>query len=522
MASNPDLEAVVSYIKSHNILLDFQEFKFQVETHPDYPSLLAFSDAITFFKIPNVAVKFDKVDLENLPDSFVVLLTEEQKAPYLSFVVRKNEFYFHTKEKETKKISKIELQKIWGNIILLVEKSEEIHEVVNKKHSLSFILSVFSGILIIGVVLLFSQSILALIFTLTIIVGIYFSIQALKTELGIESKVSKSFCQIMGNADCEKVINSTKNTWSQKFKISDISIWFFCSQLFLLFVFSVLGNINYFYTYMLIALGLAFPLTIYSIYFQYKIEKKWCPLCLTIIILVYVQLILLLINRYEIALDLKSIILFIYGFLLIATAVYFIKPLLLEVKNLQEKNLKNLRFKRNFALFNNSLEKSEQQFFENQFIVLGNPKAKLKISIVTSPFCGYCAEAHDILHRILDKHRDSLSFNIRFNYDENMHEEENQFFYRIIEIYHERGDLAFSEALKFYFQNKNIDSWLSKYGQSVYNTENIKKELLKVANENKAKGLNFTPDIYVNQYRFPTQYEKNDLEYFITDLIDDK
>lgn len=68
MASNPELEAVASYIKSQNISLDFEEFQTQVQTHPNYPSLLAFADALSFFKIPNVAAKLNKKDLLNLPD----------------------------------------------------------------------------------------------------------------------------------------------------------------------------------------------------------------------------------------------------------------------------------------------------------------------------------------------------------------------------------------------------------------------------------------------------------------------
>ena len=52
MPFNSELEAVCSYAQSQNIKIDKEEFKFQVETHPNFPSLLAFTDALTFFNIP--------------------------------------------------------------------------------------------------------------------------------------------------------------------------------------------------------------------------------------------------------------------------------------------------------------------------------------------------------------------------------------------------------------------------------------------------------------------------------------
>ena len=64
MTANQNLEALYSYAHFQKINIDKEEYKFQVETHPDYPSLLAFADALTFFNIPNVAFKipFEEID----------------------------------------------------------------------------------------------------------------------------------------------------------------------------------------------------------------------------------------------------------------------------------------------------------------------------------------------------------------------------------------------------------------------------------------------------------------------------
>lgn len=514
---------LLKYLETENIIIDKEEFTFQVETHADYPSLLAFADALTFFNIPNLAIKVQKEEIENLPDSFITLLQEEQKESFLSFVQKEGTFYKYSNEKTVKKISAKELQNLWKDVVLLVDKPENFTEPKSKNSSLKKLLFVGVVLLVLGLVYYFSHSIISFIFAVISMLGIFLSVEALKTELGIESKVSQSFCNAIPNADCGQVINSIKNKWLQKVKISDLSIWFFTAQIFALLLFSVAGFTGVFFNYMLAGLFLAVPLTLYSVYFQYKIEKKWCPICLSIIALVYVQLALLIYNftAFSSLQNFKHLSLFLFSFSLIAISVYLIKPLLINLKNLKEENIKNLRFKRNYSVFKNNLQKEEQHYFQHENIILGNANAHLKISIVTSPFCGYCKDAHEILHKILLKNKENLCISVRFNFDENTNDKNNQLFYRLAEIYKEKGDLEFSDALHFWFENKNLEQWFLKFGEPK-NDEQIKKNLQKVTQENKSKDLNFTPNIFINQYKFPNVYDRKDIEFFVADLVEDE
>jgi hypothetical protein len=522
MASK-DLEAIFSYLHSQKISINKEEFQFQVETHADYPSLLAFADALSFFNIPNISARLSKKEIESLPDLFIALLKEEDKEPFLSFVQKEDFFYKYTQEKTTTKVSSKEFQNLWQDIVLLVEKPEGFRVREGKYFSLKSILFIGFAFGVLGMVYYFSPSLLSLVFGIISIIGIFFSLEALKTELGIESKVSQSFCNAIPNADCSQIINSEKNTWLKNFKISDISIWLFSSQLFSLLLFSIFGAVEYYFSYLIFALVLSIPMTIFSIYFQYKVEKKWCPICLIIIGLVYTQLIILLINYKQFfgSYNFKTTLLFTFGFAFCALAVYLLKSLLIDNKNSKEENIKNLRFKKNYNVFKNNLQKEEQQFFSHENIILGNPNAKLKISIVTSPFCSYCKEAHEVLHKILLKSKENLSVSIRFNYDTKFDEKNEDLYFRLVEINEEKGSLEFSEALQFWFENKNIEQWVSKYGKPNSKFQ-IQEKLQILGDENKNKELNFTPNIFINQYKFPGFYDKKDLEFFIADLIEDE
>lgn len=521
MTTNQNLEAFFSYTQSQDIKIDKEEFQFQVETHPDYPSLLAFADAFSFFKIPNIAAKVFVDQIENLPNSFVVVLKEDGKEDYLAHVIEKNGQYQFKYEKQKKKLNITELKQYWNDVVFLAEKPENFDVTkLNSNYVMTIMLCIFA-LVFLGIIYSFSPSLFSVLFGTISLIGTFLSVEALKTELGIESKVSKNMCNIIANADCSQVINSDKNKWLKSFKISNISIWFFGSQLLSLLLFSVYGAIETYFSFLFFVLVLAMPMTLYSIYFQYKVEKKWCPVCLSIIVLVYLQLSLLAINhRFFYVFNLKNDALFIFCFLVIAFSVYMIKPLLLNVKNLKENNIKNLRFKRNYTIFKDNLLKEEQQFFENENLILGNSKANLKISIVTSPLCNYCREAHEILHNILRKNYENLCISIRFNYVDRADEATQKLFFRLIEIHQKKGDFEFLEALSFWFINKNIKQWLSNFGEPM-NSEQTKTQLQLIAKENESKNLNFTPNIFINQYKFPDLYERKDMEYFVTDLIED-
>ncbi|KAA0127286.1 hypothetical protein FY557_14045 [Chryseobacterium sp. SN22] len=522
MMLTQNLEAVFSYAKSKNIYLDPQEFRFQVETHPDYPSLLAFSDALSFFNIPNMAFDLPFDEIDHLSDSFVALLKSDNKSQQsnLYHITKHHNDYVYKDGNKSLKLEKDQLKPLWQNVVLLAERPEEYVEKGKSKVFSTGLISLLIIIFILGAVWFFTQSFILTIAGLLISIGLFLSIEALKVELGLESKISEGFCNIIVNADCGQVINSTKSKWLQKIKISDISIWFFTSQLLGLLIFSVSDFSSKFLDYLFILLIISIPMTFYSIYFQYKIEKKWCPICLSIIGTVYIELVCLFFLKRDGDIDIKTFFLFSVIFFIVAGLIYLLKPVLLERKYLNDRYIKQLRFVRNYEIFKNTLLKSEIENFEEEFIILGNRESKNKISIITSPMCGYCKDAHHILEKIISQHSNDIAISIRFNFSENFDEKTKNLFLRLGEIYEQKGDNIFIYALKEWFENKNFENWFFKFGKPE-NTNPVKEKLEKVTKENYNKGLHFTPNLFLNQYNYPSLYDRENLEFFIADWIED-
>jgi hypothetical protein len=68
-----NLSFFFNYLKKEKINIDQKEFDFQIQSHPDYASLLAISDTLSFFKVNNLATRLENEDIEHLSDNFIAL-----------------------------------------------------------------------------------------------------------------------------------------------------------------------------------------------------------------------------------------------------------------------------------------------------------------------------------------------------------------------------------------------------------------------------------------------------------------
>lgn len=105
-----DLNYLYQYLQKERIFIDEKEFEFQLQTHPEYPSLLSVSDTLSFFSINNGAIHVGFSEIELSPDRFVTFFREKQKKPQLLLIEKKGSYYFQTKEKETLRLFLSELE----------------------------------------------------------------------------------------------------------------------------------------------------------------------------------------------------------------------------------------------------------------------------------------------------------------------------------------------------------------------------------------------------------------------------
>lgn len=516
-----DIAIFFKYLNYLKIHINRNEFKHQVESHPDYPSLLSFSDALSFFSIYNMAIRASHNDLNSLPHAFLTMLstTSKREKQHLSFIRRCKEKYYYTREDgKEREISFENLQIRWTEIVLLIEDHNEKKRVSVGNFSLSFLLLVMIVLL-----LVLLGNVYVAILTSTVLFGIYLSVEAIKIELGLESSVSNQFCSITTNSDCGKIINSPRGSIAS-FKLSDLSIWFFSSQFFCICIFSVV-NLYPFLSILQIVLIGTIPITCYSIYFQFKIENRWCPICLGVISVIYLELLFLLMySKAFFSIDnivIMDILLVILVVSITALGYYFIKRVLKKYADIVEENTSNLRYIKNYNFFKNALLSNKiKPNFTYDGLHMGNTNANIVVTIIYSPFCSYCKDVHQTLYSIYSIYKDSVCFKIRFNLSG--HDELSQEVYiQMHRIYNEEGEIHFLKAVDSFYRTKNTKQWLKKYKTDVLNRTKIINDIITDNWENVTNGILFTPYILINDYVYPKQLKKSYIGNFLADLVED-
>jgi len=522
MEVSPYINLFVKYLKSENIHIDFEEFRIQIETHPDFPSLLSYHDALTFFKIENIVAKISNEDVDELPKYFIAELNINNVLTLVLAKKDEDNFIISSGGKNIKKISKKKFFKIWTGIILIAEK---VKETKISKSKLNFwlpslvVIELCLAALIVG---LFSLK--TIYFGVFNIIGIFFAVEALKQEFKIKTKFSSAFCSISKRTSCDTVINSQKFKLFKKFGLSDLSIIFFIGQLLFMFLMIILG-LEYPFIYITTTiLILSVPITFASIYYQWLIEKKWCPICLGIIGILYTELIISYFffkNFYISKIGFLSAIIFLISYLTPLVGWVLLKHHLRNYFDLKSERISLIRLKRNYELFNYALEASKKINYETltSKISIGNPLATLKITVITNPLCGYCKDTHQMLKALIKRYPVDILINIRFSFNP---DDSNKKFsllqFRLVQIYFEKGETSFMDAYDYWFKNKDYKIWFTKFGYGVETSE-VKKILSTQFEQNMNNELLFTPTLILGEYIYPKMYDNEDLKYYINDLL---
>ncbi len=514
----------LNYLRAEKIPIDNEEFVFQLETHPEYPSLLSYYDVLNFFNIPNIIVKIKDKNVSNLPDSFVAEVKSN-----LAFIRREDDkLNVDIGDGKIRSFSIEKFQEIWSGVVLAAESNPE--QIRKTKINLNFLASLVSISLVIAIG---SFSILLSVFSILIFCGLFFSIESVKQDLNIESDFSNKFCNISTETDCSKIINSKSFKLFNYFGLSDVSISFFIGQLLCLFIFLILNSVIDFFAFSLAILILSIPILITSIFYQWRIAKKWCTICLGIIAVLVAELFYGISQTKEISLlefnfQNKLIIVFLSSFIISLVIWLFIKPIISSYFNLKSENKRLFKFKRNYNLFKSSLIVERRINYKNiqSDIHLGNKDAKLKLTLVTNPLCKFCGEIHGVIEDLIKKYSNEIRINILFNFKPKEdylkdNKEIAKLHLKLVDLFFNKNQELFLEALGHWFLNKDYTKWFKEYGEELINEKDCITVLQEQHQQNTNNKIQFTPTVFINEYSYPIIYDKKDILLFIDDLLED-
>ncbi len=508
-------------LKKNEIFFDKEEFAFQVESHPSYPSLHALTGVYTHFNIENVAatVPVDKETLVQLPTTFIAQINGD-KGLELVLIEKKKSNILIAGDEDEKTIDEDNFLKQFTGIVLAVEKDENSENEKTKTNNT--LLHILVMLLFGGLILSLNYDVFVLSYLLLSIAGVMISLSILNQEVGINNSINNLFCSSKDEKkDCDAVLTSNGANIIKNHKLSDLSFIYFLGLLLTQFIFIMQSST----TSLLYVISLAsLPITLYSIYYQYAVVKKWCFLCLSIVAILWLQGSVFFIKSPEIVFSLESVLTILFGFLLGYSIWNYTKPRFTQFFDLKKIKIAHFKFKRNFNLFNSLLEKDEPvdtNIGTSSEIVFGNRVSDLEIVIITNPFCGHCKPVHHQIENILKTYSDEVKIVIRFNVGlDDPKSDAAEITSRLLEIHHKDGDQKCLEAMHDAYGDLSPTKWFEKW-KKTDNQEPYIEVLKQTRDWCTEKKINFTPEILIGGRSFPKEYDRADLIYFIEELSEE-
>lgn len=320
-----------------------------------------------------------------------------------------------------------------------------------------------------------------------------------------------------------KLSKSTKWTIFKYVGFGDAGVVFFGYQLLGLLLYA---NTDYDFEFLQLQSGLlllSIPFILVSIYYQKFVEKTFCVICLSIIGVLIIEL-FLLINRIGLYFPVIPTF-YLSNIALITLLTVFwiqIKDKFEQFNQIKSEEQKSKLLVKNYEIFKFNLIQQEKLALPNESLTIGKDKSDLIIGLLINPFCGHCKDAFILAQELIGIY-DNLKIQIFFNTNYDKLDENDKNFYDILISQHiERGQDAFSNALIDWFNNRNIESWKSKFRNlEIYKTQIIERmsTFYEWTVEN---NKHLTPSFFINGFEYPREYQRDWLRYYIPDLLEDE
>ncbi|HMI02720.1 MAG TPA: vitamin K epoxide reductase family protein [Pedobacter sp.] len=529
-------EAAFHLINLLNAKISWSTIKQEMLQHPDYPSFLSISDILNNHNIENVVARFDDEKLVDLPTPFIAQIKGTKDILQYTVVkeINQNQTHYFDPEKQkwSKNDTKYFLKNTNGIALLaeaddnIVEKNykEKIHEEKRVKISQYLIAFSIPLILLISSLLVLTEfgmiSLLPILFSIVTLGGVLVTTLLLWYEIDQNNLLLQHICSSGKKTNCGAILKSKE---AKIFGISwsVIGFVYFTGSLIALLT---LGITNTGILKILSYLNLAaVPYIIYSIYYQWKIAKQWCILCLTVQVILALQCTIAVIagwHGFPIANDflLKIGVQILTSFAIPFIISSLLLPALRGAKESNRVTMELQRLKHNPEIFNAILEKQRfiSDYPDGLGIIMGNPNATHKIIKVCNPYCGPCADAHRPMDELLSINPD-LQLQIIFTATNDPTDKRSQPVKHLLAIDDKFDKEIIHQALGDWYlaDVKDYATFSNKYPMNG-ELKNQEHKIEAMTEWCKKTEIKFTPTFFINGHELPANYNVNDLKYFLS------
>ncbi|MBW7846378.1 MAG: thioredoxin domain-containing protein, partial [Bacteroidia bacterium] len=342
------------------------------------------------------------------------------------------------------------------------------------------------------------------------IFGLAIAILLLIHEIDKSNAFVKSICTAGKQTNCNAVLQSSASkilgmNWSE------IGFFYFVSTLLFLWFPDISFSTKIFVV--TIANLMAAPYILFSVYYQWKVVKQWCPLCLMVQAVLLTELIWAIANfwlsPYLPSVSFLAIALpVIYCLVIPIASWYIIKPLLFQAKTEPVYKAAYKRLLYNPDTFNNLLQQQANapDGYENIGITIGNSNAVITIIKVCNPYCGPCAKAHPVIDEILENNTD-VKLKLIFTASNDLNDKRGTVARHLLAINKKGDQQEMQHALDDWYlaDKKDYAVFADKYPMSG-ELKQQETEIEKMIEWCKQAEIVGTPTFFINGKRLPETY----------------
>jgi len=364
------------------------------------------------------------------------------------------------------------------------------------------------------------NALLPFVFLLLFLAGSIIGVLLLWYELDQYNPVLQQICSAGKKVNCSAILQS-KAAKIGGISWSTIGFSYFMGGLLLLLLWGITNPLMLFTLAWLNVF--AIPYVFYSVYYQLRIAKQWCVLCLFVQGLLVLQLIVATVARWHTLWPLNLItapllIQLVIIFSIPYMVVNILFPALLKAKERNRINNELQKLKHNLQIFDALIAKQKiiTTPTESLGITIGNPNAKHHLAKVCSPYCSPCSKAHLLIDELLENNPD-IRLQIIFNAFDNDQDINTPPIKHLLAISENGSEQTIKQALDAWYlaDKKDYGTFAAVYpmnGELKQQTDKIKA----MREWCDKTDITFTPTFFIDGYQLPDIYTVTDLKYFLS------
>lgn len=500
--------------------------------HSEYPGIVSIMDTLSKYRVSNSMARIDLESLDELDQPFIARVSTDGGSFVVVSKINLNSVTYISPDEKNRFVSlpRHEFSKLWTGIGLIAEPTDDSgeYDYANKRRAglvealkTPVILVSLLAFTTLSAIFSFQQTDLNAIgyslllftkFSGCLVTGIL-----LTHEIDRGSSMLKYVCKTGKNINCNAILDSPAARLLGWISWSELGFFYFAGG----FLAIILGSYSSWVLSLLAWLNvLALPYTLFSVYYQWRVAKQWCLLCLIVQGLLVTEFAIATganLHIPEIFSEPKPAAALInmgFAFALPVLSWLFIKNAFKDARRAKTIKTDYLRLKHDPSIFKSYLLSQRKVPIATAPADLhwGNKESENVITLVCSPFCRPCALAHPVVAEIVKANHD-MKVQLIMSVSDTRNERNMTAMRRLLVLANSqvhRNNENFLDAWWKHIQKNDYAGFYRKYALQE-DPAYVDEKIFAVSNWCKEMEITHTPSIFINGYEIPGTYTIEDL-----------